>query len=594
MLSGVPAESELSNRRLDTPDWRPEAAPNGVAANSSRAADSDPSQTEPSAVPPAESRPNDAAPAVSEPNGFEPVDLADFAFDSTAPADDSDGAQRSTAKEGVRSVDSTISIPGMAERNDSEERSAITPGSHFGKYELLEEIGRGGMGVVYKARQKDLDRIVALKMILSNHLASGEQVARFYAEARAAARMNSPHVVRIHEVGSYDGQHFFTMEYVAGPSLATIVKNGPSPFDVAARYVKAVALGVEHLHGQGVVHRDLKPSNVLLDENDEPSVTDFGLAKTLQGGSENTTVGAIVGTPSYMAPEQASASRSTEVGPRSDVYSLGAILYELITGRPPFHEQNPLDTLVQVLEGEPPRPGRLRANLPRGLELICLKCLEKNPDDRYASAGDLAADLERFLKKEQLEVKNVGVWHRFRRWSRREPALVSRMGTMALVLAIIQINHSLVGSAEAPGYGRLLAVVAAWAVASIGYQALLRDERRADLGRYAWAWTDVFLFTVIVYIYNGLSTSLVAGYFLIVSASGLWFRERLVYFTTVASVLAYAVLVLAEAWTMGSSMPSPYRHVIFTSVLAVSGLIIAYQVKRVRALSLYYERRPLP
>lgn len=591
MLSGVPTESELPNRRLDTQEWRSKAAPDGAAAQSSRSPDFEP--REETSVPP---KSNQIKSCEDIPVKLDRVAAEPPTGDvgSTESEHDSKFIGHSFSDDRARSVGSTISIPGIGERNDSNERTSIPPGSRFGKYELLEEIGRGGMGVVYKARQTDLDRIVALKMILSNHLASGEQVARFYAEARAAARMNSPHVVRIHEVGSHDGQHFFTMEYVAGPSLAAVVKNGPLPFDVAARYVKTVALGVDHLHSQGVVHRDLKPSNVLLDENDEPSVTDFGLAKTLQGGSDNTSVGAIVGTPSYMAPEQASASRSTEVGPRSDVYSLGAILYELITGRPPFHEQNPLDTLVQVLEGEPPRPGRLRPNLPRGLELICLKCLEKNPDDRYATAAELAADLERFLKKEQLEVKNVGVWHRFRRWSRREPALVSRIGTMALVLAIIQINHSLVGSAEAPGYGRLLAVVAGWAVASIGYQALLRDERRADLGRYAWAWTDVFLFTLIVYLYNGLSTSLVAGYFLIVSASGLWFRERLVYFTTVMSVLAYASLVAAEAWTMGSSMPSPYRHVIFTSVLAVSGLIIAYQVKRVRALSLYYERRPLP
>ncbi len=495
--------------------------------------------------------------------------------------------------------DATITLPGMRQTPDSqtaEEHSKDQDinGFHFGKYELIEEIGRGGMGVVYKARQKDLDRIVALKMILSSHLASAVQVGRFYAEAKAAAKMSSPHIVRIHEVGQFSGQHYFAMEFMAGPSLSKVIRQGPIDFESAAHWLQIVARGVQHLHDQGVVHRDLKPSNILFDEAGVPAVTDFGLAKTLKSDADHTNTGAIVGTPSYMAPEQAAGGRRGGVGPQSDVYSLGAILFEMLTGRPPFQCDSPLDTLVQVLEGEPPRPKRLRPGLPRSLELICMKCLEKNPSERYQTAAALAEDLERFLKKEQVEVKRATPWHRLRRWARREPALVSRLGTMALCGAIIQINHSLFEYNQGNGHRRLIAVVAAWAVVSIGFQALLRSEKWGRFSRYAWALCDVVFFTIMVYLNDGLATSLVSGYFLIIAASGLWFRERLVHYTTIISVAAYGLLVFLDRWHTSNSGPSPYRHVILASVLAVSGLIIAYQVKRVRALSQYYENRPLP
>ncbi len=467
------------------------------------------------------------------------------------------------------------------------------PHRDFGRYRLLEEIGRGGMGVVYKARQHGLDRLVAIKMILASHMASADQVERFYAEARAAARVQHPHIVVIHEVGQIQGQHYFAMEYMAGASLTTLLKAGPLDPVVAARHVLTVANAVEHLHAQGIVHRDLKPSNILLDEAGQPAVTDFGLAKMLAGEGGKTLSGAIVGTPSYMAPEQA-AGRGDEVGICSDVYSLGAILYELLTGRPPFVEENPMETLVQVLEGEPPRPRRLRPDLPRALESICLKCLEKAPDDRYPSAAALAQDLGRFLTGDTVEARHEGAWHRLRRWSRREPALASRLGTMALCGAIIEANDRLLAPTLRETPRLSIAVVLGWALASMVFQAMMRKERWADLGRYAWAWADIVLFTVLVLINDGLKSSQVAGYFLLVSASGLWFRERLVWFTTFMAVAAYGVLVLIETWRLQDVPESPYRHVVFATVLAVSGLIITYQVKRVRALSHYYEHRPLP
>ncbi len=460
----------------------------------------------------------------------------------------------------------------------------------FGKFEMLGEIGRGGMGVVYKARDKELDRIVAIKMILASNLASKEQVERFYTEARAAAKLDSPHIVGIHDVGQIHGQHYFAMDYVPGQSLSQVIQAGPIAPETAARYVYAVARGVAQLHAQDVVHRDLKPSNILLDESGRPRVTDFGLAKVLHADGRMTRTGAIVGTPGYMAPEQAAGKGN--VGPVSDVYSLGAILYELLTGRPPFSGETPLDTLVQVLEGEPQRPSRLRAGLPTPLERICLKCLEKAPQDRYVSATALAEDLDHFLRGEQVEASRTDPWQHVRRWTRREPALASHLGIMAIGGAIIQVNYTFIQSLNTREHFRSLTVVAIWAAASIAFHALLRKERWADVVRYAWAGTDVILFTVLIH--NGLATSGVAGYFLLVAASGLWFRERLVWFTTAMAVAAYGCLVVKTGLYQSAALDSPYRHVLFAAALAVSGLITGYQVKRVRALSQYYEHRPLP
>jgi serine/threonine-protein kinase len=267
----------------------------------------------------------------------------------------------------------------------------------FGDYELLEELGRGGMGVLYKARQRDPERLVALKSALAGELATAEERARFLAEARMAARLNDARVVQIYDVGEQDGQLYFSMQYIEGTTLARRAAGGPLPPREAARIVAAVARAVHHAHENGVVHRDLKPSNVLLDHAGEPHVTDFGLARRVEGGESLTRTGAIVGTPSYMAPEQAEGSRGT---PASDIYSLGALLYHLLTGKPPFQAASLLDTLLLVREQDLVEPRRLNPKVDRDLEWICLKCLEKRPSDRYATAAELANHLEAFLSGE--------------------------------------------------------------------------------------------------------------------------------------------------------------------------------------------------
>ncbi len=306
---------------------------------------------------------------------------------------------------------------------------------YFGDYELLEEIARGGMGVVYKARQTKLNRIVALKMILSGQLAGEEDIRRFHAEAEAAAQLDHPGIVPIFEVGEHEGQHYFSMAFVDGGSLADKIKDGPLPPREAAEYVKKVAEAVAYAHSKGVIHRDLKPGNILLDLNGEPKVTDFGLAKRVEGDSGLTATGQILGTPSYMPPEQASG-KTEDVKEAADVYSLGAILYALVTGRPPFQADNPIDTLMQVLEREPVSPSTLNPQIPRDLETICLQCLSKEPKKRFRSAKQLGDELQRFINGEPILARPIGKLERTWRWCRRQPVVASLIATVAISLLV--------------------------------------------------------------------------------------------------------------------------------------------------------------
>jgi hypothetical protein len=303
----------------------------------------------------------------------------------------------------------------------------------FGDYELLEEIARGGMGVVYRARQIGLDRTVALKMILAGQLAGDEDVQRFYREARTAAQLQHPNIVAIHDVGRHEGQHYFSMDYVAGWSLADLVREEVLPPAQAARYLVPVAEAIHYAHQHGVLHRDLKPANVLIDLSGQPRVTDFGLAKRTDHRGLTAT-GAVVGTPSYMPPEQASSNRG-QLGPASDVYSLGAILYEVVTGRPPFRAATPLDTLLQVLEAEPAPPALLNPDVNRDLETIILKCLAKEPARRYASAQQLADDLRAFLDGRPIRARRPVWTERAVRWLRTQ----KRSATLAAATAALSV-----------------------------------------------------------------------------------------------------------------------------------------------------------
>jgi hypothetical protein len=304
-------------------------------------------------------------------------------------------------------------------------------------YEVLEELGRGGMGVVFKARQVGLNRVVALKVILAGQLASADQRARFLREAEAVARLHHPNSVEIHELGEHQGQPFFALEYLPGGTLADKFEDRPQPPRYAAELVETLARAVQHAHEQGIVHRDLKPGNVLLAADGTPKITDFGLAKTLDEDESLTESGAVVGTPSYMAPEQAGGkSKDQPVGPPADVYALGALLYQALTGRPPFEGTDRLETLLLVLSTEPAPPRRLQPKLPRDLETICLKCLSKEPSKRYACAADLADDLRRFLDGRPIAARPTPRWERLWKWSKRRPTMAAGLaGAVVLLLA---------------------------------------------------------------------------------------------------------------------------------------------------------------
>jgi WD40 repeat protein len=299
-------------------------------------------------------------------------------------------------------------------------------------YEILGELGRGGMGVVYKAHQLKLARLVALKMILAGGHAGPDDLTRFRAEAEAVARLSHPNIVQIFEVDDLAGLPYFSLEFCPGGSLDQKLKGTPLPPAQAATLVETLARAVHAAHLKGVVHRDLKPANVLLAEDGTPKITDFGLAKRL-GEAGRTATGAVLGTPSYMAPEQA-AGGSQEIGPPADTYALGAILYECLTGRPPFRATTPLDTILQVLHDEPVPPTRLQGTLPRDLETVCLKCLHKDPAKRYASALELAEDLGRFLRGEPVHARPVGRAERLGRWCRRNPVTAALTGAVVVLL----------------------------------------------------------------------------------------------------------------------------------------------------------------
>jgi eukaryotic-like serine/threonine-protein kinase len=313
----------------------------------------------------------------------------------------------------------------------------------FGDYELLEEIASGGMGIVYRARQVSLNRIVALKMILTGQFAREAEIKRFRAEAEAAAQLDHPNIVPIYEVGERNGHHFFSMRFMEGGTLTARISDPKCSLshEAAARLLVKVCRAVHFAHQRGILHRDLKPGNILLSAEGEPCVSDFGLAKFLEGASEATVSGAVLGSPSYMAPEQA-AGKPAQVTTSVDVYSLGAILYEMLTGQPPFRAETPLATLQQVVEQEPKRPSSLNLRADRDLETICLMCLEKDPARRYGSAELLAEDLERWLRHEPIRARQSSLTKRLRKWIRRHPATAALLLLCGLALLAFVLGQT--------------------------------------------------------------------------------------------------------------------------------------------------------
>ncbi|MCX6929068.1 MAG: serine/threonine-protein kinase [Verrucomicrobia bacterium] len=462
----------------------------------------------------------------------------------------------------------------------------------YGDYELLGEIAQGGMGVVHKARQISLNRLVALKMILAGQLASEAEVKRFRAEVEAAANLNHPNIVGIHEVGLYEGQHYFSMQYIEGRRLAQLQAEGhwcAGAGKEAAQLVAKVARAVQYAHERGILHRDLKPANILIDTGGEPHVLDFGLARRIGADSSLTMEGAVLGTPSFMAPEQA-AGKTKDLGAAADIYGLGGVLYFLLTGRPPFAAASPLDTLVQVLEGEVIVPRTINPQVARDLERICLRCLEKSPERRYPAAANLAEDLERFMRDEPVQARPPGLRPLLVHWVRRQPALVSRLVGLGICFAIAQVTYHYHPSVSFPQHTLIVSALVIWALLSVVCQWALEQERWSQRVPLIWVAVDSVCLTATLWLDEALPGPLIASFPVLVALSGLWLRAPVVALATLLAALGYVGLVFADFSRYGR-LEKLNWHVAFLVLLVLAGCAVAYQVHRVRALSRFYGHR---
>src|SRR5436189_696092 len=316
---------------------------------------------------------------------------------------------------------------------------AATMLGELGDYELLEEIGRGGQGVVFRARQKRLNRTVALKVISLGQWASKAHLKRFRREAEAAASLDHPCIVPIYEVDERDGSCYFSMKFVEGGQLDEVTRRQPMPIRRAVELIAKVARTVHYAHEHGILHRDIKPGNILLDEKGEPHLTDFGLARLVESESSVTHTLDVLGTPSYMAPEQA-VGNNAAVGSATDVYGLGAVFYQLLTGQPPFAGGTTYETIKLLLDTEPRQPRLLNPKIDRDLSIICLKCLEKDPKRRYSSALALAEDLEHWLKHEPILARHAGIFAHGKKWVRRNPAIAALIAALVALAAAMGWN----------------------------------------------------------------------------------------------------------------------------------------------------------
>lgn len=459
----------------------------------------------------------------------------------------------------------------------------------FGDYELIEEIARGGMGVVFRARQTNLNRIVALKMILAGDLAGEEEVRRFRSEAEAAAQLEHPGIVPIHEVGSVGNQHFYTMNFVEGAGLDQYRGHGIKDPARAARIMQQVAEAVDYAHVHGIIHRDLKPANVLLDRSGVPHITDFGLAKRTDAATDLTRTGQILGTPGYMAPEQA-AGESKVIGAPADIYALGGLLYFALTGRPPFQAANVLDTLVQSLESEPTMPRRIDPNIPKPLEQICMRCLERDPSDRYASASEVARDLDRFLQGQPVHARPPTGIERLRRFARRSPALSVHLVALGLLLFVAQMRFLWTETRDWPLHYQITGLLTGWMLISVLLHLTGRSKTSEGVAGTALLCIDAALITVLIGLMSDRQTHpgpLLIGYPLIIVSGAMFFHVPRVVLVTIASILSYVSLLIVEPHLR---QPLHYQVCFLIMLLAIAACMI-HQVRRVRTLSDYFESR---
>lgn len=454
----------------------------------------------------------------------------------------------------------------------------------FGDYELIEKIAHGGMGVIFKARQQNLNRIVALKMILSGQLAGADEVQRFYVEAEAAGNLDHPGIVPVFDVGCIQDQHYFCMAYIDGQDLGSLVKQSTFEPHVAAALICKVCAAIQAAHDKGIVHRDLKPGNILLDGNSEPRITDFGLAKRIESDSQLTQTGMVLGTPSYMPPEQAAG---LEIDSSADIYSIGAILYAMLTGTPPFKGKSQLETIMMVIENEPSSLRQINTAIPKDLDAICLKCLEKKPSDRYSSAGELREDLERYLSGEPIEAKK-GLKRRIRRWSIREPALVAHIAATMVILVLLVFNYWVFGHR---GDGREFnlrvlkwnwGILCGWVLVLFVLQKAQNFLRTKYAIPLTWSISNSIFLTIALAINAPPRELLISSYFVLIAASCLFRRAELVLASTIGSLVGFSLLVLWFFDSMGENLS---YLLVFGVNMGVVGAILGSLTLRIKRLS---------
>ncbi|MEC9093148.1 MAG: serine/threonine-protein kinase [Planctomycetota bacterium] len=469
-----------------------------------------------------------------------------------------------------------------------EPRSPDSESSLIGGYRILEEIDRGGMGIVFKAHDIQLNRTVALKVIRSGRLASESDVQRFRSEAQAAAKLDHPGIVPVYEVGTENGQPYFSMAFVEGETLDSFQLRNRLSIEDSCSLVREIAIAIDHAHENGLIHRDLKPANILVDQNGRPRITDFGLVKSLENDDGLTATGEILGTINYMSPEQA-AARNDQVDRRTDIYSLGAMLYFLGTGRPPFETDNPVDTLLRILDSEPTMANKVNSNIPGDIAVICRRCLEKKPGNRYPSAKALADDLERFLKGDPVEASRANWVSSLRRWGRREPSLAIHLiglGLIEFTRACSYGTEIVFFGAEISDYLKYTVLIGLWAVACFvlqGLQNRLRDNRQ--ILKYAWAATDISFLTLNLLMVETAIGPLYITYPLVIVVSGFFWRVRLVAFSTLLCLVSFLIVFFSHA----SESMRLHHGVIGLAAIIVIGYVMSLGVHRIRLLNRHFD-----
>ncbi|MEO1617774.1 MAG: serine/threonine-protein kinase [Planctomycetota bacterium] len=477
-----------------------------------------------------------------------------------------------------------------------------------GKYQLLEELGRGGMGVVYRALDTHLKREVALKVIIAGEHSSGVQRERFRREAEMIARLKHPGIVQIYELGEVGNQPFLALELVTGPNLSQVTRSREQPVQWAALVTLQLSQAIHYAHQQSIIHRDLKPGNVLVSVADESEtqtdselgsgefhdpalvdvpvtkITDFGLAKQLDSNEQMTHTGQAMGTPAYMSPEQA-AGKVKEIGPATDIYALGVLLYEFLTGRPPLEGPDAVSTMIAVMERDPVSLRNIRRDVPRDLETICMKCLMKHPDDRYASVRDLGRDLEFFLAGEPILARPPNPWRRLSHWARNRPQLaICYLASIVCFGLHLMSKHILkvpFHTGEFAGYAPFLFV--GWAGLTTLFEVLARKFKRVGIGLYGFFGVTIVWMSVIFSFDEGPRTPPVPLYFALVSVSVLVLpKSSFIWFTTLLSVACYSALAFHANLISGRGIVGPDEATGFVAGLIMVGICMQLILRRAK------------